>query len=58
MYTLLLIVIAMAHDGSGDKVVATHFRVPSKETCDQTARLLAAQSNRDLVVKAFCVPRS
>jgi hypothetical protein len=32
------------------------FRVPTKEQCEDTARKLAGQSSRQIVIKGFCIP--
>jgi len=52
MYTLLLIILAQ-----GQTPVATHFSTPTKQVCEQTSRMLAAQSSPQIKVHAFCVPR-
>lgn len=56
MYTLVLIVIAIG--GTENYVAVTHFRTVSETSCRQTAKLLVADSSREIQIKAFCVPRT
>lgn len=57
-YTLVLVMIAWSHSADvSDNAIATSFKVPSTGSCQQTAKLLAAQTNEDIAIKAYCVPR-
>ena len=58
MYTLVMLVIGLGTPGSPPSLATTHFPVPSEASCNQTARLLAADSTKSVLIKTFCVPRS
>lgn len=54
MYTLVLLVIAHGMSG-GVSVAATQFPTVSQGACERMAKLLMADSGREVQVKAYCV---